>query len=101
MKKDNKKALYESIMTSVAKEVKKALNEKRYYGEDVEYAAIEFHGDWHIYHYNSIDEVVNQYGIEEPEYLQKLERLQNWESLHIVWGEVGFGAEDVVIIKVG
>lgn len=27
MKKDNKKALYESIMTSVAKEVKKALNE--------------------------------------------------------------------------
>ena len=27
MEKDNKKALYESIMTSVAKEVKKALNE--------------------------------------------------------------------------
>ena len=27
MKKDNKKALYESIMTSVAREVKKALNE--------------------------------------------------------------------------
>ena len=27
MKKDNKKALYESIMTSVAKEVKKTLNE--------------------------------------------------------------------------
>ena len=27
MKRDNKKALYESIMTSVAKEVKKALNE--------------------------------------------------------------------------
>ena len=27
MKKDNKKALYESIMTSVAKEVKKALSE--------------------------------------------------------------------------
>lgn len=27
MKKDNKKALYESIMASVAKEVKKALNE--------------------------------------------------------------------------
>jgi hypothetical protein len=27
MKKDNKKALYESIMVSVAKEVKKALNE--------------------------------------------------------------------------
>ena len=27
MKKDNKKALYESIMSSVAKEVKKALNE--------------------------------------------------------------------------
>ena len=30
MKKDNKKALYESIMTSVAKEVKKALNESEY-----------------------------------------------------------------------
>ena len=28
MKKDNKKALYESIMTSVAKEVKKTLNEE-------------------------------------------------------------------------
>ena len=27
MKKDNKKALYESIMTSVAKEVKRTLNE--------------------------------------------------------------------------
>lgn len=27
MKKDNKKALYESIMTSVAREVKKVLNE--------------------------------------------------------------------------
>ena len=27
MKKDNKKALYESIMTSVAREVKKTLNE--------------------------------------------------------------------------
>lgn len=27
MKRDNKKALYESIMTSVAKEVKKVLNE--------------------------------------------------------------------------
>ena len=88
-------------MSSVAKEVKKALNEKRYYGEDVEYAAIEFHGDWHIYHYDSIDEVVNQYDIENPEYLQKLERLQNWESLHIICGEEGWGAEDVVIIKVG
>ena len=29
MKKDNKKALYESIMTSVAKEVKKVLNENK------------------------------------------------------------------------
>ena len=27
MRKDNKKALYESIMTSVAREVKKVLNE--------------------------------------------------------------------------
>ena len=33
MKRDNKKALYESIMTSVSKEVKKALNERyREYG---------------------------------------------------------------------
>ena len=30
MKRDNKKALYESIMTSVAKEVKKTLNESEY-----------------------------------------------------------------------
>lgn len=30
MKKDNKKALYESIMTSVAREVKKALNESEF-----------------------------------------------------------------------
>ena len=28
MKRDNKKALYESIITSVAKEVKKVLNEE-------------------------------------------------------------------------
>ena len=35
MKKDNKKALYESIMTSVAKEVKKALNEVS--SEEAEY----------------------------------------------------------------
>ena len=28
MKKDNKKALYESIMTSIAKQVKKVLNEE-------------------------------------------------------------------------
>ena len=34
MKKDNKKALYESIMSSVAKEVKKALNESEEYVED-------------------------------------------------------------------
>ena len=32
MKKDNKKALYESIMTSVAREVKKALSEGEIYG---------------------------------------------------------------------
>jgi len=32
MKKDNKKVLYESIMTSVAKEVKKALNESEVQG---------------------------------------------------------------------
>ena len=30
MKSDNKKALYESIMTSVAREVKKVLNEGKY-----------------------------------------------------------------------
>ena len=39
MKKDNKKALYESIMTSVAKEVKKTLNEnywdEEYYPNDI------------------------------------------------------------------
>ena len=69
MKKDSKKALYENIMSSVAREVKKTLNEMRYYDEDVEYVTIEFHGDWHLFHYNSIDEVVNQYGIEKPEYL--------------------------------
>ena len=34
MKKDNKKALYESIMTSVAKEVKKTLNEDSLLVED-------------------------------------------------------------------
>jgi len=33
MKRNNKKSLYESIMTSVAKQVKKALNEE-YYDED-------------------------------------------------------------------
>ena len=36
MKKDNKKALYESIMTAVAKEVKKALNESSKSYEEAE-----------------------------------------------------------------
>jgi len=40
MKKDNKKALYESIMASVAKEVKKALNEN--YGENYRFSDGEF-----------------------------------------------------------
>ena len=35
MKKDNKKALYESIMASVAKEVKKVLNEDEQNNSDV------------------------------------------------------------------
>ena len=35
MKRDNKKALYESIMTAVAKEVKKALNEDFLPNDDV------------------------------------------------------------------
>jgi len=39
MKKDNKQALYESIMTSVAKEVKKVLNEDVEYTEDDDYEA--------------------------------------------------------------
>ena len=34
MKRDSKKALYESIMTSVAKEVKKTLNEDSLLAED-------------------------------------------------------------------
>lgn len=34
MRKDNKKALYESIMTAVAKEVKKALNEGELSGDN-------------------------------------------------------------------
>jgi len=34
MKRDNKKALYESIMTAVAKEVKKALNEGELSGDN-------------------------------------------------------------------
>ena len=44
MKKDNKKALYESIMTSVAKEVKKVLNED-FDDEDVEYAEDDFEAE--------------------------------------------------------
>ena len=35
MRKDNKKALYESIMTSVAKEVKKVLNEGEFYDNNI------------------------------------------------------------------
>ena len=35
MKKDNKKALYESIMTSVAREVKKVLNEGEQNNSDI------------------------------------------------------------------
>lgn len=40
MKKDNKKALYESIMTAVAKEVKKALNEGAGAGYDVTFEGL-------------------------------------------------------------
>lgn len=41
MKKDNKKALYESIMASVAKEVKKALNEEYVDEDDCEWITYE------------------------------------------------------------
>jgi len=37
MKRDNKKALYESIMTSVAKEVKKVLNESNNEDENFDF----------------------------------------------------------------
>ena len=49
MKKDNKKALYEAIMTSVAKEVKKALNESSddYYEDDEN--SYEDEGEWVTY----------------------------------------------------
>lgn len=43
MKRDNKKALYESIMTSVAKEVKKALDEE--YKGYVDYSEDELDND--------------------------------------------------------
>ena len=42
MRKDNKKALYESIMTSVAKEVKKVLNEDKGY---IDYSEDELDND--------------------------------------------------------
>ena len=42
MKKDNKKALYESIMASVAKEVKKTLNETVVDTEDNETETIDY-----------------------------------------------------------
>lgn len=42
MKRDNKKALYESIMTSVAKEVKKVLLENEGHWWDIEPIAINF-----------------------------------------------------------
>ena len=41
MKRDNKKALYESIMTSVAKEVKKVLNEEYIDEDDCEWITYE------------------------------------------------------------
>lgn len=41
MKKDNKKALYENIMTAVAKEVKKALNEGAGAGYDITFEGLK------------------------------------------------------------
>lgn len=98
----NNKELYNKIIESVSKEVKKSLNEDLMYDYHkwAKYVAIEFHGDWHLYHYDTIDEVVNAYDIKKPSDLHKLERLNQWESLHIKWGDEGWGAEDIIIIKV-
>lgn len=98
-----KKDLYNKIMGAVSKEVKKSLDESlRYnYDENVEYVAIEFHGDWHLFHYETMEDVIRAYDIENPDNLMDLKRLQRWESLHVVLGDdEDWATEDVVIIKV-
>ena len=91
----DKRKLYETIMSSVAKEVKKTLNETMSYDDEiVNYVEVEFEGDWHLYHYESAEEVLTQYG----EYIdeEQLAVLGKYESLHF---NTGYGP-DKVIIKV-
>ena len=67
MKRDNKKALYESIMASVAKEVKKALNENQ---NTIEYKPNDYNT---LIVPNGIDVVeplhrlISKYGLEDDE----------------------------------
>ena len=89
MKKDNKKALYESIMTSVAKEVKKTLNESwDEYDDNL--------SEYDNYLNNYIQEV-SHYSDGLKKYLQKLQQSERnsngkisintennlWSTLHV------------------
>ena len=66
MKKDNKKALYESIMTSVAKEVKKTLNES---WDEYDENLSEYDN-----HVNNYIQEVSHYSDYLKKYLQKLQQ---------------------------
>ena len=78
MKKDNKKALYESIMMAVAKEVKKALNEDTTENEDSDNIFIDLNLPsgtlWCKYNLD-----VNQKQLSKPE---------DWYGGYYAWGEI-------------
>jgi len=120
MKRDNKKALYESIMTSVAAEVKKALDEsaldeseisrnaKRKYlaNKHIKYIAIMYDTTskyeefrFHTNEYHSAEEIFSAYRYAKDLDENKVYNLKKYESYHIVIDDPTSYA-DVFIIRV-
>ena len=85
MKKDSKKALYESIMASVAKEVKKALNEGSIEDYNIEYSnlipnKVKKYCREHNISYNIIDVMHKKYDV-------KQRRSEGWHLWYNPMGE--------------
>ena len=82
MKRDNKKALYESIMTSVAREVKKVLNEGKY-GPTGKEATMKLNSP-ECKRLQSILDEYNELGkIEAPKYFE-----EEWDKLQLLFPTV-------------
>ena len=85
MKRNNKKALYESIMSSVAREVKKALNESSIEDYNIEYSnlipnKVKKYCREHNISYNIIDVI-------HKKYVVKQKRSEGWHLWYNIMGE--------------